>query len=92
MNVSEAREVIKAHNNDECICDSGSYYCSFERAVAYLDAIEGDGVNLLINALKTIAHIPDVPDFDSSPIAQVDAMCAIANKALEEFKKDVLNR
>lgn len=87
MNAREARDIVKKWEESEgCPPDQDR---NLGYADGYLASLEGPEVKALVDALERIRHIPDIPDFDSAPIEQVDAMCDEVDSALSQYREAV---
>lgn len=49
--------------------------------------LNSEAVQELVSYLKRIKQIPEMSEFDSAPIAQVDAMCDLVDEALKKFQQ-----
>jgi len=80
----EARALVKLAESGY-IKGKGNGFFGYKEAKLGLKALDWPEVQELLIYLKRIKQIPEIPEFDSAPIAQVDAMCDLADEALEKF-------
>lgn len=83
MTLTEAIETEKQLRNETLTVNRIDYAGAKGFIEGYKAALESDAViKVLVDYLKRIKKIPDMVDFGSEPISQVDAMCEIADEAL----------